>query len=133
VKGYIRYVDDSLYFSNSYKELQSIIKKVEDFLIDYRLKIHPLKIKLLKTKDGFIFLGHKVFKTHFRLTSKAIRRGRKRLKKVRYGYRYGKINLAEAKNRIFGTIGFFNMGSNWRVIDELLAQTVLCRYDHVTR
>lgn len=127
VKGYIRYVDDTLYFSNSYKELENIVKEVEDFLLDYRLKIHPLKIKLLKTQQGFIFLGHKVFKTHFRLTSKAIRRGRKRLKKVRYGYRYGKINLAEAKNKIFGTIGFFKMGSNGKVIDELLAQTVLKR------
>ena len=133
VKGYIRYVDDTLYFSNSYEELEKIVKEVEAFLVDYRLKIHPLKIKLLKTQTGFVFLGHKVFKTHFRLTSKAIRRGRKKLKKVKYTYAYGKIDLAEAKNKIFGTIGFFKMGSNGKVIDELLAQTTLRRCDHVTR
>ena len=125
IKGYIRYVDDSLYFSNSYKELESLVKKVESYLQGYRLKIHPLKIKLLKTNYGFVFLGHKIFKTHFRLTSKAIRRGRKRLKKVRYAYAYGKINIAEAKNKIFGTVGFFKMGSNAKIVDELLAQTVL--------
>lgn len=131
VKGYIRYVDDTLYFSNSYAELENVVKEVEEFLIEYRLKIHPLKIKLLKTKQGFVFLGHKVFKTHFRLTSKAIRRGRKKLKKVRYAY--DKINIVEAKNKIFGTIGFFKMGSNGKVIDELLAQTILRRCDHITR
>jgi len=127
VKGYIRYVDDSLYFSNSKEELEGVIGKIESFLVDYRVKIHPLKVKLLLTQRGFVFLGHKVFKTHFRLTSKAIRRGRKKLKKVRYGYAYGKINIAEAKNKIFGTIGFFKMGSNGKVIDELLAQTILKR------
>jgi len=69
----------------------------------------------------------------FLLTSKAIRRGRKKLKKVRYAYAYDKINIAEAKNKIFGTIGFFKMGSNGKVIDELLTQTILRRCDHVTR
>jgi retron-type reverse transcriptase len=133
VKGYIRYVDDSLYFSNSHDELQDIVKEVENFLVDYRLKIHPLKVKLLRTQTGFIFLGHKVFKTHFRLTSKAIRRGRKKLKKVRYKYTYGKMDIAEAKNKIFGSIGFFKMGSNAKVIEELLAQTILRRCDRVTR
>ncbi len=127
IKGYIRYVDDTLYFSNSLEELQGIITKIKDFLISYRLQIHPNKIKLLETQKGFVFLGHKVFSTHFRLTSKAIRRGRKRLKKVRYAYRYDKIDLPEAKNKIFGTIGFFKMGSNIKIADELLAQTILKR------
>jgi len=110
---------------DSYAELQGVIKKVEAFLVGYRVKIHPSKIKLLKTQTGFTFLGYKVFKTHFRLTSKAIRRGRKKLKKVKYSYAYGKINLVEAKNKIFGSIGFFKMGSNGKIVDELLAQTVL--------
>lgn len=125
VKGYIRYVDDTLYFSNSLEKLKSIIAKIETFLADYRVKIHPLKIKLLKTQNGFVFLGHKVFQTHFRLTSKAIRRGRKRLKKVYYAYKHNKLQLPEAKNKIFGTIGFFKMGNNYGVTEELLAQTVL--------
>jgi len=86
-----------------------------------------------ETRRGFVFLGHKVFSTHFRLTSKAIRRGRKRLKKVCYTYTYGKMTLTEAKNKIFGTIGFFKMGSNGKIIDELLAQTILCRCDRVAQ
>jgi hypothetical protein len=127
VKGYMRYVDDTLYFSNSKSFLQGIIEKIKKYLISFRLKIHPLKIKLIETVNGFVFLGHKVFKTHFRLTSKAIRRGRKNLKKARFAYRYHKANLSESKNRIFGTIGFFKIGNNAKIIDELLAQTVLKR------
>ncbi len=125
VKGYIRYVDDTLYFSNSKEFLKEIVVKIKEFLSLFRLRIHPLKIKLKETKEGFIFLGHKVFKTHFRLTSKAIRRGRKRLKKVTFDYRYNRKDLQQAKNSIFGTVGFFKLGNNGKITDELLAQTVL--------
>lgn len=125
VKGYIRYVDDTLCFSNSKDFLKEIVEKIKSFLVFFRLKLHPLKIKLLEAEKGFVFLGHKVFKTHFRLTSKAIRRGRKNLKKISYDYRYGRVDLAEAKNSIFGTIGFFKMGNNAKIIDNLLAQTIL--------
>ena len=127
VKGYIRYVDDTLYFSNSKEFLLECIEKIKDFLQEYRLRIHPLKIKLLESENGFIYLGHKVFKTHFRLTSKAIRRGRKNLKKIKYEYRYGKIEINEAKNRIFGSVGFFKIGKNYNMVDELLLQTTLYR------
>lgn len=74
IKGYLRYVDDMTFFSDSKEFLENVINKAEEFLSYMRLKIHPLKIVLEKTENGFIFLGHKVFKTHFRLTSKAIRR-----------------------------------------------------------
>ncbi|MEA2019315.1 MAG: hypothetical protein U9N59_12790 [Campylobacterota bacterium] len=96
-----------LFFDNSKKILQNIIKQIKRELETFRLKIHPLKIKLLETQKGFVFLGHKVFKTHFRLTSKAIRKGRKKLKKTKYLYKYGKITPQEAKNKIFGVMGFF--------------------------
>ena len=127
VKGYIRYVDDMLYFHNSKEFLEDIIKKVKKELNAFRLNIHPLKIKLLATKDGFVFLGNKVFKTHFRLTSKAIRRGRKKLIKTRYLYKYNKIDIKQTKNKIFGTIGFFKLGNNYNISKELLSQTVLIR------
>lgn len=127
IKGYIRYVDDMLFFHNTQSHLQSLISTVTKELEPFRLKIHPNKIKLLETKKGFVFLGHKVYDTHFRLTSKAIRRGRINLKKVKYEYRYKKLNLAEAKNRIFGTVGFFALGNNYKITDELLAQTLLRR------
>jgi hypothetical protein len=44
-----------------------------------------------------------------------------------YDYRYNRVDLTQAKNSIFGTIGFFKMGNNAKLIDELLAQTVLSK------
>ncbi|MEA2049647.1 MAG: reverse transcriptase domain-containing protein [Campylobacterota bacterium] len=127
IKGYIRYVDDMTFFSDSKKFLQNSIKIIQKELNIFRLKLHPLKIKLNFTKDGFVFLGHKVFSTHFRLTNKAIRRGRKKLIKTKYLYKYDKIDTSEAKNKIFGVMGFFSLGKNYQLTKELLFQTPLKR------
>jgi len=127
VKGYIRYVDDMTFFSNSKDFLEDLILVVDSYLDRFRLRIHPYKTVLQKSTDGIVFLGHKVYGTHFRLTSKALNRGRKNLKKVKYAYKYNKIDLQQAKNKIFGSIGFFKMGKNSSMIDELLAHTSLCR------
>ncbi|MEA2028263.1 MAG: hypothetical protein U9N49_04750 [Campylobacterota bacterium] len=35
--------------------------------------------------------------------------------------------MAQAKNKIFATIGFLKMGDNYRLIDTLLAQTLLSK------
>ena len=127
IKGYIRYVDDMTFFDNSKVFLEDLVLILDDALQKFRLKIHPYKTVLQKSSEGFVFLGHKVYSTHFRLTSKAINRGRKNLKKVRYEYQYNKIDLHQAKNRIFGSIGFFKMGRNSFIADELLLQTTLKR------
>lgn len=127
VKGYIRYVDDMTFFDNSKAFLEDLVLVIDEALAQYRLKIHPHKTLLQQSSDAFVFLGHKVYKTHFRLTSKALNRGRKNLQKVRYAYQYNKIDLQQAKNRIFGSIGFFKMGKNSLMIDELLLQTSLQR------
>lgn len=127
VKGYIRYVDDLCLFADSKEELLALIRPIEEYLARLRLKLHPDKTKLSSTQEGFVFLSHRIYPTHFYLTSKAIRRSRRSLKKVRYDYAYHKIDLPQAKNRIFGTVGFLRMGSNYKVSDELLMQTVLRR------
>jgi len=127
VKGYIRYVDDMTFFANSKSFLEDVIYLSEEYLQKLRLKIHPHKTLLQSTKEPFVFLSYKIYKTHFRLTSKAINRGRKNLKKIKYEYKYNKIDLAQAKNRIFGSIGFFKMGKNSLIMDELLSQTTLKR------
>jgi len=125
IKGYIRYVDDMLFFDNSKEFLETIIYKSQQYLNTLQLKLHPLKINLLPSSKGYEFLGHKVFKTHFRVTNSGIRRARKNLKKVKYQYNYDKIDLVKAKNKIFSTTGFLNIGKGHKITTELLANTTL--------
>ncbi|MFZ2967877.1 MAG: reverse transcriptase/maturase family protein [Sulfuricurvum sp.] len=127
VKGYIRYVDDIIIFGKSVAFLEEIYQKINDFLSKLRLKLHPLKIKFLETKNGFEFLGHKVYPTHFRVTSKNIRRIRLNLHHAVQSYHYGHTSLQEAKNKLFSSIGFLSVGSNFYITNELLARSVFIK------
>jgi len=123
--GYIRYVDDFVLFFDNKTQFQIYLKQIKTYLIRFRLTIHPHKIKFGKCQDGFELMGHKIYKTHIRLSSKSIKRAKTRLIAIRYQYNHGKIELPEAKNRIFGTVGFMKIGDNYRLTETLLAETLL--------
>ena len=116
IKGYIRYVDDIVIFGHNKEYLNAALEKIRDFLPKLRLKLHPLKTKFFETLHGLEFLGHKVYPTHFRVTSKNIRHIRLNIHHAVQSYRHGSISLKEAKNRLFSSIGFLSVGSNFRVI-----------------
>lgn len=123
--GYIRYVDDFVLFFDEASKMQAYVNKIKSYLARFRLKLHPLKVVFGKCIQGIEMLGHKVFPRYIRLSSKSIKRSKSRLINIRHQYAYGKLELHEAKNRIFGTIGFMKIGDNYRLIDTLLAQTPL--------
>ena len=57
-KNYGRYVDDSNLFSGSYEYLEICRDASEDFLKEQlKLQLHPLKTKIVSTKDTTYFLG----------------------------------------------------------------------------
>ena len=127
VKGYVRYVDDLTLFADSAETLLHYKEQITRFLQSLRLRLHPHKCTVHACRDGFAFLGHNVFGTHFTLTSKALRRQRKGFVKIAYDYRYGRSDLADAKSALMGRMGFLKMGKNYRMTETLLARTVLSR------
>lgn len=106
IKGYIGYVYDILVFGDSVKELQMRADSISLFLSSLRLRVHPLKIKFCETGVGFEFLGHKVYPTHFRGTSKNIRHARLNAHHRVSSHNGGKKRFKEAKNSLFSSIGF---------------------------
>lgn len=66
VKGYIRYMDDLLLLADSPEKLQcwkSLIKQYLQSNLD--LKLHPCKVKISTVKEGFDYLGFRVY-PHYR-------------------------------------------------------------------
>ncbi len=127
LKGYIRYVDDIVIFGNSIEFLQTALRKISEFLPKLRLKLHSLKIKFFESINGFEFLGHKVYPTHFRVTSKNIRHIRLNIHHAVQSYQHGSASLKEAKNRLFSSIGFLASGSNFHITNALLARSVFLK------
>jgi retron-type reverse transcriptase len=66
---YARYVDDLLFAANNIAFLNEIMQKIEEYLMNLRLKLHPKKCHILRSDKGVPFLGQVIF-PHYRLLKK---------------------------------------------------------------
>lgn len=62
IKGYVRYQDDFLLFSNSKKELKEDLEKIKNFLLEHNnLYLNLKKTRIYKGDENFIFLGRDMY------------------------------------------------------------------------
>jgi RNA-directed DNA polymerase len=78
-KGYLRYVDDFVLFSNTKSELWEWKRAIEEFLLDFRLLLNEKRTELYPTTEGKCFLGQKVFRSYRLLPAVNVRRAKKRI------------------------------------------------------
>ena len=78
-KGYVRYVDDGVLFSDSKLELWEWKKAIEIFLESYRLMLNPQRTELFPVTEGKCFLGQKVFQSYRMLPADNVRRAKRRM------------------------------------------------------
>jgi len=78
-KGYVRYVDDFVLFSDSKKELWRWKRAIEAFLLDFRLLLNEKRTELYPATEGKCFLGQKVFRSYRLLPAENVRRAKKRI------------------------------------------------------
>ena len=64
IKGYVRYVDDFLVFSDDKRQLAEVREQIRDFLASLRLRLHRDKSVVFPAREGIRFLGYRVFPTH---------------------------------------------------------------------
>jgi retron-type reverse transcriptase len=95
IKGYVRYVDDFLVFSNDKSHLADVREQIRDGLVGLRLRLHPKKCVTFPVKDGIRFLGYRVFPTHRLLPKENVRRFRRRVRGMQADYAAGQVSFAE--------------------------------------
>lgn len=97
---YIRYADDFAILSDSQKQLEDLIPKIQNFLVEeLKLALHPNKIFIKTLNSGIDFLGWVHF-TDNRVLRTSTRR--RMMKKVR------KNPKVEATNSYLGLLGWGN-------------------------
>ena len=84
---YVRYQDDFLLFHQSKEYLKFCLEKIEKFLEKEKLKLNK-KSRIYKSTNNFVFLGRNTKGKYARY-----RTVNRKLKKRRYLYESGKINL----------------------------------------
>ncbi len=93
VPGYIRYVDDFLVFSNDKALLAVWRAEARTRLEGLRLLLHERKSRIFPVTEGITFLGFRVFPTGRGLLPVAVKRARKRLKRLAEEYRRGETGI----------------------------------------
>ncbi|MCP4106483.1 MAG: RNA-directed DNA polymerase [Desulfobacteraceae bacterium] len=122
-KGYIRYVDDFLLFDRKKSRLWECRNELEKFLFNYRLSLKPNgvnRVNLFRVKDGFPFLGYRVFPNATLVRKEAILRFRRKTKKLRILRRKQKADIEDIRQYVFGVMGHFSQADSSRLKKKLL-------------
>jgi hypothetical protein len=82
VKGYVRYVDDFLVFSDGKRHLAAVRERIRDFLSSLQLRLHATKHAIVLVDKGIRFLGYHVFPTHRLLIGEHVWRSLRRVRRI---------------------------------------------------
>jgi len=74
IKGYVRYMDDMLFFGHTKEYLKNEIKKITSYLCEELQLELKSAMQLNKTRLGIPFLGYRVFAHRLRLTAQSRKR-----------------------------------------------------------
>lgn len=127
ISKYIRYVDDFALFDQDKQKLQNARRRLEAFLDSLRLKIHPIKSQLFKTEQGANFLGFRIFPEYIRVRNENLRRGRRRLRRMRREYQAGKISQAEIERSRQSWWAHLDYGNTWRLREQIFTSLAWAR------
>lgn len=128
VAKYVRYVDDFSLFSDDHQFLKDARILIEDYLVQLRLKIHPIKSQLFETKHGSSFLGFRIFPETIRVRNSNLHRGRKRLRKLQKDYAEGKINVEDIKRSLTSWMAHLEHGDTWQLRKQIFDSLTFVRH-----
>jgi hypothetical protein len=123
-RGYVRYMDDCVIWSASASQLRQTLRGCEVFL-DRELRLEIKREPLLRpTRNGFEFLGCRVFPTHLQLNRRSRQRFRSRLLRLEESYERGAINERALQARATALCAFTTAGGtkSWKFRKRVLQQ-----------
>ena len=119
IKGYVRYVDDFLLFSDDKRELAEAREQIITMLVSLRLKLHRRKNTISPVQDGFRFLGYRVFRTHRLLAKNNVWRFIRRVRQMQKDYSDGKMTLPEIRQRLMSWTSHAQKADTHRLRSDL--------------
>jgi retron-type reverse transcriptase len=124
VKRYLRYVDDFCCFADDKLLLTEVRAAIAAFLLGLRLRLNEGKSRIRQVKEGVEFLGFVVFPTHLRLNQTAVRRQRRRLRRLQRAYASGALRWAEVAASLRAWNAYAAHGTTWQLRADVFRRTV---------
>jgi hypothetical protein len=119
-KGYVRYVDDFLMFSDDKHQLQDWREQIICRLQGLRLTLHENSAQIKPAIDGIPFLGFHVFPTHRRLKRRKGIAFQRKLKELMQSYRNGLLPLDKVNAAVLGWVNHVRYADTWGLRRSLL-------------
>ncbi len=123
-RGYVRYVDDFLLFSDDKAQLSDWRDAIIDYMADLRLTLHENRLQPRPVSKGIPFLGFTVYPSHRRLRRTKGIAYRKRLKYLYGQYKAGTITREAGRSSVMAWIGHVQHGDTWRLQRKLFKEVV---------
>lgn len=127
VKKYLRYVDDFALFDDNKEFLVDSRSKIENYLDQLRLKIHPLKSQIFETQQGVSFVGFRVLPDRIRVRNDNLKRSRKRLKLMQKDFAEGKISLSKIVERLQSWESHLKHGDTYYLRKSIFDYWIFCK------
>lgn len=115
IKGYVRYVDDFLVFSDDKSHLADVREQIRDFLVGLRLRLHPTKNVIFPVKEGIRFLGYRIFPTHRLLPKENVWRFLRRARQMQRDYAEWRLSFAAIYQRLMSWNGHARQANTYRL------------------
>jgi RNA-directed DNA polymerase len=119
-RGYVRYVDDLLLFSDSKAELHIWNNEVSQYLARLRLTLHENMAQPRPCACGVPFLGFQVFPDHRRLKRPKLLYARRRFKTLAAQARSGAVGRVHFNASLQGWINHVRYADTWGLRKSLL-------------
>ena len=104
-KYYLRYVDDFVILNKDKEILEEYKDKINKYLTNLKLELHPDKSNIIPLRNGITFLGYRIF-YHYKLLKKS------NLKKFKRNFK-DKLELCESGGGAFDFDHLYSSLEGW--------------------
>lgn len=126
-RAYIRYMDDILVFERDPDLLHDARARIERVLVPLRLRLHGAKTRVLPTRDGFAFLGFRVFPQRRLILAGNVRRARRRFRRLRTAYARGALGIRDVSRSVEAWVAHARFGDTYRLRTRIFRDLVFAR------
>lgn len=123
-KGYVRYVDDFLLFSDDKKQLHDWRDAIITYLVGLRLTIHENRAHPCPVEQGIPFLGFTVYPTHRRLKKTKGIAYQHHLRILWNQFKMGKITREQGRSSVMAWIGHVSNGDTWNLQRKMFCEVI---------